>query len=150
MIGSSFISHYAINQSSIFSPLLGQFCAHALICKRPRRSINRRLDHRRGGAYLFSFHVPSSYPHEPPKVKCHTKVFHPNLDLEGNICLNILREDWKPVLSINSILHGLGFLFIDPNADVSRRGAAWMVSLQYLSIRRHFKFVFLVGPLRIP
>lgn len=75
----------------------------------------------RGGAFLFSFNVPTTYPHEPPKVKCLTKVFHPNLDLEGNICLNILREDWKPVLSINSILHGLGFLFIDPNADVSPR-----------------------------
>ena len=41
-----------------------------------------------------------------------TQVYHPNLDLEGNICLNILREDWKPVLSINSVLYGLNFIFI--------------------------------------
>ena len=40
------------------------------------------------------------------------QVFHPNIDLEGNICLNILREDWKPVLSINSVLFGLSFLFM--------------------------------------
>jgi ubiquitin-conjugating enzyme E2 M len=45
----------------------------------------------RDGAYGFTFHVPATYPHEPPKVKCTTKVFHPNVDLEGNICLNILR-----------------------------------------------------------
>ena len=39
-------------------------------------------------------------------------MFHPNIDLEGNVCLNILREDWKPVLSINSIIYGLQFLFL--------------------------------------
>ena len=41
-----------------------------------------------------------------------SQVYHPNIDLEGNICLNILREDWKPVLSINSVIYGLNFLFI--------------------------------------
>jgi hypothetical protein len=40
------------------------------------------------------------------------QVYHPNIDLEGNVCLNILREDWKPVLSINSILYGLTYLFL--------------------------------------
>lgn len=42
----------------------------------------------------------------------HTQVYHPNIDTEGNICLNILREDWKPVLSINSVVYGLNFLFL--------------------------------------
>lgn len=40
------------------------------------------------------------------------QVYHPNIDLEGNICLNILREDWKPVLSISSVIYGLQFLFL--------------------------------------
>ncbi|KAL0391996.1 UNVERIFIED_CONTAM: NEDD8-conjugating enzyme Ubc12 [Sesamum radiatum] len=51
------------------------------------------------GAFVFSFQASPLYPHEPPKVKCKTKVYHPNIDLEGNVCLNILREDWKPVLN---------------------------------------------------
>ena len=38
-------------------------------------------------------------------------MFHPNIDLEGNVCLNILREDWRPVMSINLIIHGLSYLF---------------------------------------
>eukprot|EP00899_Mesostigma_viride_P022951 jgi/Mesvir1/3840/Mv19804-RA.1 len=71
----------------------------------------------RGGTFLFTFNIPTTYPHEAPKVKCKTKVFHPNIDLDGNICLNILREDWKPVLSITSIIYGLQFLFLDPNPE---------------------------------
>eukprot|EP00243_Klebsormidium_subtile_P002748 TRINITY_DN15548_c0_g1_i1.p1 TRINITY_DN15548_c0_g1~~TRINITY_DN15548_c0_g1_i1.p1 ORF type:complete len:184 (-),score=21.74 TRINITY_DN15548_c0_g1_i1:174-725(-) len=70
-----------------------------------------------GGTFAFSFTIPTIYPHEAPKVKCKTKVYHPNIDLEGNVCLNILREDWKPVLSISSIIYGLQYLFLDPNHD---------------------------------
>ncbi len=40
------------------------------------------------------------------------QVYHPNIDLEGNICLNILREDWKPVLNVSSVIIGLQFLFL--------------------------------------
>ena len=71
----------------------------------------------RGGAFTFTFVVPPVYPHEPPKVKCITKVYHPNIDLDGNVCLNILREDWKPVLSISSCIFGLHHLVLDPNHD---------------------------------
>ena len=37
--------------------------------------------------------------------------------MEGNVCLNILREDWKPVLNLNSVMVGLQYLFLEPNAD---------------------------------
>jgi ubiquitin-conjugating enzyme E2 M len=71
----------------------------------------------KGGRFVFSFKVSANYPHEPPKVKCETMVYHPNIDLEGNVCLNILREDWKPVLTINSIIYGLQYLFLEPNPE---------------------------------
>lgn len=48
----------------------------------------------------------------PPTSNFHLQVYHPNIDTEGNICLNILREDWKPVLSVNSVVYGLNFLFL--------------------------------------
>ena len=64
-----------------------------------------------GGKFTFSFKVSDNYPHKPPKVKCETLVYHPNIDLEGHVCLNILREDWKPVLTIESIVFGLLLLF---------------------------------------
>jgi ubiquitin-conjugating enzyme E2 M len=70
-----------------------------------------------GARYNFSFVVPALYPHEPPKVTCLDKIYHPNINLQGNVCLNILREDWKPVLDINAVIYGLIYLFYEPNPD---------------------------------
>ncbi|KAL7537941.1 hypothetical protein ACHAXR_008168 [Thalassiosira sp. AJA248-18] len=71
----------------------------------------------KNATYKFKFDIPDHYPHTPPKVHCDTKIFHPNINLEGKVCLNILREDWKPVLDINAVIYGLIFLFYEPNPD---------------------------------
>ncbi|CAM9160325.1 unnamed protein product [Discosporangium mesarthrocarpum] len=71
----------------------------------------------KGASYNFTFTVPALYPHDPPKVVCNTKIYHPNINLQGNVCLNILREDWKPVLDINSVIYGLIYLFYEPNPE---------------------------------
>ncbi|CEH15624.1 e2 ubiquitin-conjugating enzyme [Ceraceosorus bombacis] len=71
----------------------------------------------KAGSFNFSFAINNNYPHDPPKVRCLQKIYHPNVDLEGNVCLNILREDWKPVLNLNSVMVGLQYLFLEPNAD---------------------------------
>ena len=70
-----------------------------------------------GGKYMFTIEVGADYPFAPPKVMCLTKIYHPNIDLQGNVCLNILRDDWKPVLNLNNIILGILFLFIDPNPN---------------------------------
>jgi ubiquitin-conjugating enzyme E2 M len=61
----------------------------------------------RGGRFTFDFNINQNFPHEPPKVRCREKIYHPNIDLEGKVCLNILREDWKPVLNLNAVIVGL-------------------------------------------
>ncbi|GAX17770.1 ubiquitin-conjugating enzyme E2 M [Fistulifera solaris] len=71
----------------------------------------------KGATYHFTFTIPPHYPHSPPRVECNTKIYHPNIDLQGKVCLNILREDWKPVLDINSVIYGLIYLFYEPNPD---------------------------------
>ncbi|KAL7514581.1 hypothetical protein ACHAXN_011826 [Cyclotella atomus] len=71
----------------------------------------------KNATYNFKFEIPDHYPHTPPKVHCDTKIYHPNINLEGKVCLNILREDWKPVLDINAVIYGLIFLFYEPNPD---------------------------------
>lgn len=79
----------------------------------------------KGGHFSFTFDIPAEYPIEPPKVRCQQKIYHPNIDLEGAVCLNILREDWKPVLSLNAIVIGIQFLFLEPNQnDPLNRDAA--------------------------
>ncbi|KAG5996425.1 hypothetical protein E4U52_006669 [Claviceps spartinae] len=70
----------------------------------------------RGGRFIFDFSASQNFPHEPPKVRCRQKIYHPNIDLEGNVCLNILREDWKPVVTLKFVLIGLQHIFLDPNA----------------------------------
>lgn len=71
----------------------------------------------KGARYEFEFKVPAHYPHSPPKVECKTSIYHPNIDLQGKVCLNILREDWRPVLDINAVIYGLIYLFYEPNPD---------------------------------
>jgi len=70
-----------------------------------------------GGKYEFDITVPDQYPFNPPKVLCNTKVYHPNIDLKGNVCLNILRDDWKPTLNVSTVIAGIYFLFTDPNPN---------------------------------
>ena len=70
-----------------------------------------------GAEYVFNYKFPAEYPHRPPKVTCLTKILHPNIDWDGNVCLNILREEWKPILDVNAIIYGLLHLFAEPNPD---------------------------------
>jgi ubiquitin-conjugating enzyme E2 M len=41
----------------------------------------------KNGQFDFTFAINLNYPHEPPKVRCTKKIYHPNLDLDGNVCL---------------------------------------------------------------
>jgi len=82
-----------------------------------------------GATFTFSIIIPHSYPYDPPKVHCDTLVYHPNIDLEGHVCLNILRQDWMPVLSLGSVIFGLMTLFLEPNPDdpLNKEAATLMI-----------------------
>ncbi|KAL9103410.1 MAG: hypothetical protein Q9163_001549 [Psora crenata] len=94
----------------------------------------------KGGSFNFNFAINHNFPHDPPKVKCKQKIYHPNIDLEGNVCLNILREDWKPVLNLNAVIVGLQFLFLEPNAsDPLNKEAAEDLRLHRDSFKRNVR-----------
>lgn len=80
-------------------------------------TIQPREGYYKNGKFRFSVGVTDNFPMEPPKIKCLQKIYHPNIDLEGNICLNILREDWSPVLNLNLVIIGLNFLLLEPNSN---------------------------------
>jgi len=69
------------------------------------------------GSFVFRFEIPPEYNFKPPKVTCVTKIYHPNIDTEGHVCLNILREEWSAAMDINACVNGLNFLFYAPNPE---------------------------------
>jgi ubiquitin-conjugating enzyme E2 M len=70
-----------------------------------------------GANLKFKVTVPKGYPHTAPTCVCETRCYHPNIDLNGRVCLNILRADWNPCLGISHVLMGLQHLFLEPNPD---------------------------------
>ena len=70
-----------------------------------------------GAQYTFHVVVPSEYPYKPPRVQLQEKIYHPNIDYEGNVCLDILRKEWKPVYTLENVLIGLEFLLLNPEGN---------------------------------
>jgi len=69
-----------------------------------------------GAKYQFKCDIPVDYPHKAPSVECQTvPIYHPNINFEGAVCLNILREGWKPTFGVTTVLFGLMHLFSAPN-----------------------------------
>ena len=68
-----------------------------------------------GATYKLSLKFPQNYPYSPPTVKFETPCFHPNVDAHGNICLDILKEEWSAIYNVSTILISIQSLLGEPN-----------------------------------
>jgi len=70
-----------------------------------------------GGVFRLELFLPEDYPMAAPKVRFLTKIYHPNVDKLGRICLDILADKWSPALQIRTVLLSIQALLSAPNPD---------------------------------
>lgn len=70
-----------------------------------------------GGVFKLELFLPEEYPMSAPKVRFMTKIYHPNIDKLGRICLDILKDKWSPALQIRTVLLSIQALLSAPNPE---------------------------------
>ncbi|ODV62427.1 E2 ubiquitin-conjugating protein UBC13 [Ascoidea rubescens DSM 1968] len=70
-----------------------------------------------GGLFKLELFLPDDYPMMAPKVRFLTKIYHPNIDRLGRICLDVLKSNWSPALQIRTLLLSIQALLASPNPD---------------------------------
>mmetsp|Transcript_10711 Transcript_10711/g.18344 ORF Transcript_10711/g.18344 Transcript_10711/m.18344 type:complete len:150 (-) Transcript_10711:234-683(-) len=80
-----------------------------------------------GGIFKLELFLPEDYPMTPPKVRFLTRIYHPNIDRLGRICLDILKDKWSPALQIRTVLLSIQALLSAPNPDdpLNNEAAEW-------------------------
>ncbi|XP_076473009.1 ubiquitin-conjugating enzyme E2 L3-like [Babylonia areolata] len=70
------------------------------------------------GAFRIEINFPAEYPFKPPKVTFKTKIYHPNIDEKGQVCLPIISaENWKPATKTDQVVRSLIELINAPEPE---------------------------------
>lgn len=88
------------------------------------------------GAFRIEITFPAEYPFKPPKICFKTKIYHPNIDEKGQVCLPIISaENWKPATKTDQVIHALAALVNDPEPEHPLRAE---LAEEFLKDRKKF------------
>ncbi|EDO33975.1 predicted protein [Nematostella vectensis] len=85
-----------------------------------------------GGVFFLDIHFPTDYPFKPPKITFRTRIYHCNINSQGHICLDILKDSWSPALTMSKVLLSICSLLTDCNPADPLVGS---IATQYLTNR---------------
>lgn len=90
------------------------------------------------GAFRMKLLLSHDFPHSPPKGYFLTKIFHPNIATNGEICVNTLKKDWNPSLGLRHVLIVVRCLLIEPFPESALNEQAGKMLLEnYEEYARH-------------
>ncbi|KAJ1880004.1 Ubiquitin-conjugating enzyme E2 2 [Coemansia sp. RSA 486] len=69
------------------------------------------------GTFKLVLNFDETYPNKPPTVRFASKIFHPNVYANGELCLDILQNRWSPTYDVAAILTSIQSLLHDPNPN---------------------------------
>ncbi|KAH7910642.1 ubiquitin-conjugating enzyme [Hygrophoropsis aurantiaca] len=71
----------------------------------------------KGGIFRFKMELPNNFPFKAPNVTFQTRIYHPGINEEGHICVPILRDEWKPSVTLSTVLAVIQEKVNNPSAD---------------------------------
>ncbi|XWS58867.1 hypothetical protein CRYUN_Cryun08bG0071900 [Craigia yunnanensis] len=90
------------------------------------------------GVFRMKLLLSHDFPQSPPKGYFLTKIFHPNIATNGDICVNTLKKDWNPSLGLRHVLIVVRCLLIEPFPESALNEQAGKMLLEnYDEYARH-------------